>query len=161
MSGVASTPKSSEYIRWFKDITHQDLPLVGGKNASLGEMYRELTAEGVPIPNGFALTTKVYRDLVGDGLLKAALDAALEDVDVMDVESLARCGLACRSLIYEAPFPETIADEIIGAHRELQAEYGSDVRLAVRSSATAEDLPEASFAGQHETYSECGGGEAL
>jgi pyruvate,water dikinase len=152
---------SGEYIRWFKDITHRDLPLVGGKNASLGEMYRELTAEGVPIPNGFALTTKAYRDLVGDGLLKAALDAALDDVDVMDVESLARCGLACRSLIYEAPFPETVSDEIIGAHRELQAEYGSDVRLAVRSSATAEDLPEASFAGQHDSFLNVGGGQAL
>jgi pyruvate,water dikinase len=158
---MSGRSQPSRYIRWFAEIGHGDLGLVGGKNASLGEMYRELTAEGVPVPNGFALTTLAYRELVGNGILRAALDAALADVDVTDVESLARCGLACRSFIYEAPFPAAIADEILAAHDELQREYGADLRLAVRSSATAEDLPEASFAGQHDSFLNIGGGQAL
>ena len=152
---------ASRYIRWFDEISHADLPLVGGKNASLGEMYQELKAQGVPVPNGFALTTHAYRELVDSGLPREALNAALEDVDVMDVTSLARCGRACRSLIYEAPFPKSIADEIQAAYARLVEEYGPDVRLAVRSSATAEDLPEASFAGQHDSYLNIGGGQAL
>jgi pyruvate,water dikinase len=154
--------KSPEgYVRWFADIGHQDLPLVGGKNASLGEMYRELTAEGVPVPNGFALTTRAYRELLAADGLKQALDDALSVLDVEDVGSLAACGRLCRALIYDAPFPDTVADEILAAHAKLQTQYGADVRLAVRSSATAEDLPEASFAGQHDSYLNVAGGQLL
>jgi pyruvate,water dikinase len=156
-----SADRSSPYIRWFEDISYSDLALVGGKNASLGEMYRELTGRGVPVPNGFALTTQVYYEVVGNGMLRASLEAALADVDVMDVESLSRCGQACRSLVYDAPFPSAIADEILEAHEELKKQYGPDVRLAVRSSATAEDLPNASFAGQHDSFLNVGGGQHL
>ena len=93
------------YVRWFSEIGSGDLALVGGKNASLGEMYQELQAEGVPVPNGFALTTHAYRELVDSGLPREALNAALEDVDVMDVTSLARCGRACRPRAASSPPP--------------------------------------------------------
>ncbi|MGD8417589.1 MAG: phosphoenolpyruvate synthase [Pseudomonadales bacterium] len=149
------------YIRWFEEISHGDLLDVGGKNASLGEMYRELTARGVRVPNGFALTTRAYHELIDAPGIRDELTSILAATDVTDVTSLADGGRRCRKLLYEAPFPDAAADALEEAHEALQQEYGADVRMAVRSSATAEDLPEASFAGQHDTFLNVAGAQAL
>ncbi|MGE0623658.1 MAG: phosphoenolpyruvate synthase [Pseudomonadales bacterium] len=151
----------TDYVRWFADIRHADLAEVGGKNASLGEMYRELTAQGVRVPNGFALTTRAYHELLDAAGVRQALTKILARTDVTDVSSLADGGRRCRELLYEAPFPQAAADALEGAYQALQGEYGEDVRLAVRSSATAEDLPEASFAGQHDSFLNVSGTQAL
>lgn len=152
---------SSQYVRWFADTGADDLLLVGGKNASLGEMYVALRDAGVPVPNGFSLTTRAYQALLEQAGVRQALTSALAAVDVNDVASLAACGQQCRTALYDAPFPARAAEEILAAHERLLAEYGGDLRLAVRSSATAEDLPDASFAGQHDSFLNVGGGQAL
>lgn len=152
---------SGKFIRWFGELGAADLPLVGGKNASLGEMYQMLSTQGVPVPNGFALTTDVYRELLDASGIAGKIGELLADLDVDDVNALHRCGRRCRALIYDAPFPETAAAEVLSALEVLEAEYGADLRLAVRSSATAEDLPEASFAGQHDSFLNVSGGRAL
>jgi pyruvate,water dikinase len=152
---------SAQYIRWFNSLDHRDLAEVGGKNASLGEMYQSLAGAGVPVPNGFALTTGVYRRLLEVPGVRAEIEDALASVDVEDVVSLAACGQRCREAIYDAPFPDDVAAAVREAEAALVAEYGADVRLAVRSSATAEDLPEASFAGQHDSFLNVGRGKAL
>ena len=151
----------AEYIRWFEQLDHADLALVGGKNASLGEMYQSLAGAGVPVPNGFALTTAAYRRLLDEPEVSEQIQQALADLDVDDVTSLAACGRICRAAIYDAPFPDDIADAVRAAEAQLVDEYGDDVRLAVRSSATAEDLPDASFAGQHDSFLNVGRGQAL
>ena len=151
----------AQYIRWFEQLGHADLALVGGKNASLGEMYQSLAGAGVPVPNGFALTTTVYRRLLEAPGVSERIQQALAELDVDDVTSLAACGRSCRAAIYDAPFPAEIADAVRAAETRLVAEYGDDVRLAVRSSATAEDLPDASFAGQHDSFLNVGRGQAL
>ena len=140
------------YIRWFRDIGLDDVPEVGGKNASLGELYSTLTGAGVAVPNGFAVSAQAYRDALGEAGAWERLHALLDDLDVSDVATLAERAAQARRIVYEATGGEALAAEIIRAYRELQAEYGQGVRLAVRSSATAEDLPQASFAGQHESY---------
>lgn len=152
---------SSRYIRWFTDIGAADLALVGGKNASLGEMYVALREAGVPVPNGFALTTEVYQALLAEPGVRDTIEAALASVDVTNVTSLAVCGQTCRQALYDVPFPAAVTQEVLAAHEQLVAEYGDDLRLAVRSSATAEDLPEASFAGQHDSFLNITGGQAL
>jgi len=161
VDGFPQVSTESGYIRWFRDIDHRELALVGGKNASLGEMYQKLTGQGVPVPNGFALTTRAFRELIGTGALRREFEELLASVDFNDVVSLAACGRRCRSLIYDAPFPVLAGREILAGYRQLQVEYGEDVRLAVRSSATAEDLPEASFAGQHDSFLNVAGDQAL
>jgi pyruvate, water dikinase len=140
------------YIRWFHEIALADVPLVGGKNASLGEMYRELTSRGVNIPNGFAVTADAYRHVLDSAGLWAELHLLLDSLDADNVVELAERGARVRELIYQASLPEDLQSEIIGAYHDLQSEYGDDFSVAVRSSATAEDLPTASFAGQQETY---------
>jgi len=140
------------YIRWFDEISIDDVPLVGGKNASLGEMYRELTPHGVRIPNGFAVTAEAYRYLVKSGGILPEMEKALAGIDKNDLDKFARRGHRLRELIYQAPLPQDLAAEIIAAYRRLCEEYGEDTDVAVRSSATAEDLPTASFAGQQESY---------
>lgn len=140
------------YIRWFDEISIDDVPLVGGKNASLGEMYRELTPHGVKIPNGFAVTAEAYRYLVKSGGILPEMEKALAGIDKNDLDEFARLGHRLRELIYQAPLPQDLASEIIAAYRRLCEEYGEDTDVAVRSSATAEDLPTASFAGQQESY---------
>jgi len=152
---------TQDYVRWFAEIGNQDLAKVGGKNASLGEMYRELSAQGVTVPNGFALTTDLYRDVVAGAGIADELRRSLEVLDVRDVAALQRCGLQCRGLIYDAPLPAPARDQILRAFAHLVDQYGADLRVAVRSSATAEDLPDASFAGQHDSYLNIRGGEAL
>lgn len=149
------------YLRWFSQVDGDDVALVGGKNAALGEMCQGMAAEGVPVPNGFAVTADAYRDLVRENGLAPRLRAALADLTGNDTRSLAAAASVCRSLIRDAPLPNGLADEIHAAYRELESQYGSGLSVAVRSSATAEDLPEASFAGQHDSFLNVGGGDAL
>ena len=150
-----------KYIRFFDELGIGDVPLVGGKNASLGEMYRKLSAEGVRIPNGFAITAEAYTYMLDAAGAWDALHAALDDLDSDDVSDLARRGKRAREIVYGAGLPDDLAAEIIAAYHKLQQEYGEDVGLAVRSSATAEDLPTASFAGQQDTYLNVQGNESL
>jgi pyruvate,water dikinase len=143
---------SPEYIRWFSELGVDDVALVGGKNASLGEMYRELAAQGVRVPNGFAITAEAYRHTLTQGKSWDALHAALQGLQPADVDDLARRARAAREIIYGTPLPQPVADQVLRAYRQLVEEYGEQLTVAVRSSATAEDLPTASFAGQHETF---------
>lgn len=143
---------SGRWIRWFAELSMADVPLVGGKNASLGELVRELTPLGVRIPDGFAVTAEAFREVIRRSGIQGQLEAALAGLDKRDVRALARAGARCRELVYGAGLPAEIEAEILDAYDRLEAEYGSDLSLAVRSSATAEDLPTASFAGQHDTY---------
>ncbi len=140
------------YVRWFSETGIAEVAEVGGKNASLGEMYRELTAKGVRVPNGFAITADAYRYVLDRAGAWAPLREALAGLDPDDVDDLARRARRVREIVYAAPVPDDLADEILTAYAALRKEYGDDVTVAVRSSATAEDLPTASFAGQHETF---------
>lgn len=144
--------QESRYIRWFSETTIEDVPLVGGKNASLGEMYRELTGQGIKIPNGFSVTAEAYWHLLEEGQILDKLKASLEGLDISDVRDLALRGKEARDLILEAGIPDGLWRDIKNAYDQLCEEYGPDADVAVRSSATAEDLPTASFAGQQETY---------
>jgi pyruvate, water dikinase len=149
------------YIRWFEDIGIDDIPLVGGKNASLGEMYRELTRQGVKVPNGFAITATAYRDMLAQPGVSEALHEALDGLNPDDVADLARRGARAREIVYNAPLSADISAHILLSYTQLKAEYGDGLSLAVRSSATAEDLPTASFAGQQDTYLNISGDDAL
>jgi pyruvate, water dikinase len=144
--------KKYRYIRWYEEISLGDVPLVGGKNASLGEMYRELVPKGVKVPNGFAVTAEAYRDLVRSAGILPEMEKLVGGLSREDLEEFAHRGHRLRELIYQAPLPEGLREEIASAYRTLCAEYGENADVAVRSSATAEDLPTASFAGQQETY---------
>lgn len=141
-----------QYIRFFNQLGIDDVPLVGGKNASLGEMYRKLSDQSVKVPNGFAITAPAYNYMLEQADAWEPLRAALHGLNPDDVADLARRGKKARDIIYAAGLPEDLQREIIAAYRELQQEYGDSLTLAVRSSATAEDLPNASFAGQQETF---------
>lgn len=141
-----------KYIRRFSEITIDDVGDVGGKNASLGEMYRSLTSHGVKVPNGFATTAEAFREFLAHNELEASIRAALDALDVNDIESLAVTGAKIRQWISRGSLPEALEKEIEIAYQELAAQYGPSPDVAVRSSATAEDLPHASFAGQQETY---------
>lgn len=149
------------YIRWFKDIKIEDVPLVGGKNASLGEMYRELTGMGVKIPNGFAVTAEAYWYLVQSSGILDGLKDVMASLDKTDIADLERRGKRARDLFLGAGIPDDLWAEIKAAYDRLCEEYGPDTDVAVRSSATAEDLPTASFAGQQETYLNIRGYNAL
>src|SRR5512133_1861514 len=129
------------YVRFFEELGIDDVPLVGGKNASLGEMYRELSDQGVKVPNGFATTSQAYRDMIEQAGAWDALHAALDGLGDDDVTALARAGKRSREIVYGAGLPEALAEQVIVGYRRLQEEYGEEVSLAVRSSATAEDLP--------------------
>jgi len=149
------------YIRWFNELTIDDVPLVGGKNASLGEMYRELTPQGIKIPNGFAITAEAYRYVLDQADAWQPLHEALDELDPDNVADLAKRALKAREIIYAAPLPGDLESQILNAFTQLQQEYGEDLSVAVRSSATAEDLPTASFAGQQDTYLNIRGDQAL
>ncbi|MFA6089116.1 MAG: phosphoenolpyruvate synthase [Candidatus Woesearchaeota archaeon] len=144
--------KSSEYILWFDQLGIEDVPFVGGKNASLGEMYRELTPKGVRIPNGFAITANAYRYLIDYAKLKQKIRDTLSDLNTSDMNNLAERGHKVRELIRHAEFPNDLRDQIFEAYKHMEISFGKGCDVAVRSSATAEDLPDASFAGQQETY---------
>jgi pyruvate,water dikinase len=149
----------SDYVRWFNTIRLEDVPLVGGKNASLGELYHELGDVGVRVPNGFALTAGSYDDALTQADAWPALHRLLDGLDVTDVATLADRAARARTLVYDATGIAWIGTAIEAAYRALEAQYGAGVAVAVRSSATAEDLPTASFAGQHESYLNIRGAE--
>ncbi|HVZ21299.1 MAG TPA: PEP/pyruvate-binding domain-containing protein, partial [Vicinamibacterales bacterium] len=149
------------YVRFFDQIAITDVPLVGGKNASLGEMYRTLAGAGVRIPNGFAVTADAYREVLRRGGAGAALRAALEGLDAKSVADLAQRARRAREIVYGAGLPDAVAREILDGYARLRRQYGEDVSLAVRSSATAEDLPTASFAGQQDSFLNVRGEESL
>jgi pyruvate,water dikinase len=153
--------KKFKYIRFFKDLGINDVPLVGGKTASLGEMYRELIPQGVKVPNGFGITAEAYRYILDKANAWKDLHLALDGIDSSNVADLAERGRQARHIVYSAPLPEDLRQEILEAYRALQAEYGRDLSVAVRSSATAEDMPTASFAGQHESFLNVRGDEML
>jgi pyruvate,water dikinase len=158
----AEMGREKEFVLWFRDLSIEDVPVVGGKNASLGEMYRELTRKGIRIPNGFATTAHAYQYLLKHSGIEKEMRALLEGLDVKNVKQLAERGRKIRELIRRAEFPEDLKEAIFKAYRQLSREYrSSEVDVAVRSSATAEDLPEASFAGQQETYLNIVGEHAL
>ncbi len=140
-------------IAWFDEVGIEDVGLVGGKNASLGEMYQQLSSAGVRVPNGFATTAEAYREFLRENDLEAQIELLLGDLQVGDVEALASRTRAVRSLILGSTLPSAFVSDIAEAYDRLSAEAEVDaVEVAVRSSATAEDLPEASFAGQQETF---------
>ena len=151
----------SENIRWFETIRLEDIPLVGGKNASLGELYQALGEAGVLVPNGFALTVTSYTNALTSAKAWDELHALLDELDITDLPLLAERAMKARQLVYEATGSAKLRAEIEAAYRRLEAEYGADLAVAVRSSATAEDLPTASFAGQHESYLNIRGSEDL
>ena len=148
-------------ILWFDQITIKDVPLVGGKNASLGEMYQKLGEKGVKVPNGFAITAEAYKLLLKEAGIEEAIRKALDGLDTHNIPDLRRRGKKVREIIMKAKFPKVLEEEIIEAYRNLEKAYGENVDVAVRSSATAEDLPDASFAGQQETYLNIRGPEML
>ena len=153
--------KRSEYVRWFDEIGIDDIPLVGGKNASLGEMCRELKGKGVKVPDGFAITADAYRYVLCKAGLDEKIKEILSDLDTHDLENLRQRASQTRQAILSVELPEDLEAEIIDAYSRLR---GSDLHppdVAVRSSATAEDLPDASFAGQQETYLNVQGHRAL
>ncbi len=145
-------PENKKYVLWFDEIGIEDVPSVGGKNASLGEMYRELTPKGVKIPNGFATSAEAYWHFLDSAGILDKLKETLEGLDKSNVKDLATRGKKARELILSAKLPDDLWDQIKAAYDKLGRQYGKDPDVAVRSSATAEDLPTASFAGQQESY---------
>ena len=142
-----------QFIKFFNEIRNRDVAIVGGKNASLGEMYQKLTPLGINIPNGFAITAEAYFYLLEKGGIKGKIKELLADVDGIDIGVLQSRAKAVRELIFSTPLPKEMQSEILNAYKNLSSEYSaSAVDVAVRSSATAEDLPDASFAGQQDTY---------
>ncbi|MGB9113390.1 MAG: phosphoenolpyruvate synthase [Acidimicrobiales bacterium] len=141
-----------KYVQFFEEFGIGDVASVGGKNASLGEMYQQLSDAGVRVPHGFAITADAYRHMLDEADAWRPLRLALDGLNPSDVSDLARRAQRARDIVYGAGIPKDLADEIIEAYRRLQVEYGEDLSVAVRSSATAEDLPTASFAGQQETF---------
>ncbi len=148
----AANLSDTSYIRFFDQITIDDIPLVGGKNASLGEMYQQLVPKGVPVPNGFAITAEAYRAIVEENQLLPKMHALLDGLDGDNPTDLQMRGAQLREMLYRAELPEELYIQLKIAYEQLTHKYGEDVSLAVRSSATAEDLPTASFAGQQDTY---------
>ncbi len=140
------------YVRWFSGIRLADVPSVGGKNASLGELYANLSGAGVKVPNGFALTAEAYRDALTAAGAWEPLRRLLDNLDKGNVELLAERAQEARDIVYRATGTAALRAEIASAYGKLESEYGRNLAVAVRSSATAEDLPSASFAGQHESY---------
>jgi hypothetical protein len=137
---------------WLKDLRLADLPQVGGKNASLGEMIGALSAAGIRVPGGFATTADAFRDFLAQGGLDRKIEKRLEALDPKDIRALTACGTEIRSWIVKQPFPADLEKEIVAYFHQLEKKTSSDTSFAVRSSATAEDLPDASFAGQQETF---------
>jgi pyruvate,water dikinase len=144
--------KMTEYVHWLRDLGMDDVTEVGGKNASLGEMIRHLSEAGVRVPGGFATTAAAYREFLAKDGLDARIQTLLEDLDVDDVVKLAEIGPRIRGWIMAQPFPAALESAIDAYYGALVEEAGERVSWAVRSSATAEDLPDASFAGQQETF---------
>jgi pyruvate,water dikinase len=156
---TSEAEKNEAFVLWFEQVGIADIPLVGGKNASLGEMIQQLAPKGVIVPNGFATTAHAYRYFIKSAGLESKLRELFSDLDVEDLPNLRQRGKKARSLILDTPFPEDLEQAIAKAYERMCEWYGkadsgefNDTDVAVRSSATAEDLPDASFAGQQETY---------
>ena len=151
-----------KHIYWFKELSIKDVPMVGGKNAALGEMYRELTPLGVNIPNGFAISAYAYQYFIKANGFEKKIKQILQGLNTSNVPDLARRGKLIRELILSGVIPSDLQQEIAKQYHALSAQYKTkDVDVAVRSSATAEDLPGASFAGQQETYLNIRGAQNL
>ncbi|MEX2382489.1 MAG: phosphoenolpyruvate synthase [Opitutales bacterium] len=157
----ATSQNPNGFIKWFEAITIDDVSSVGGKNASLGEMYRELSHQGVRVPNGFAITAETYRYFLKKEGLDALILETLGDLDSSDLANLQQRGRKIRHAIVAAPLPADLEESILEAYRKLNGASDQPLDVAVRSSATAEDLPDASFAGQQETYLNVQGDQAL
>ncbi len=143
---------SKNYIRWFRELGMGDVPLVGGKTASLGELYTALSPQGINVPNGFGVTAEAYRDALETADARSRLLQLLDGIQQANVMDLSVRAAAAREIVYAATDTAEIAAQVRAAYRVLEQEYGKRVAVAVRSSATAEDLPNASFAGQHESF---------
>ena len=150
-----------KFIKWFDEVGAGDVALVGGKNASLGEMIRNLQEKDVNVPFGFAITAEAYRHVIEEAGIREQIRDTLSDLDTHDMDNLSTRGSKLRALINDAGCPADLEEEIRLAYREMEKRYGAGVDVAVRSSATAEDLPTASFAGQQETYLNVMGEEKL
>ncbi|TXI07864.1 MAG: phosphoenolpyruvate synthase, partial [Rhizobium sp.] len=142
----------SKNVLWYSELGMHDVEIVGGKNASLGEMIRNLAASGVKVPDGYATTAAAYREFLAHEGLADRINKMLDALDIEDVQALAKTGKTIREAVIKAPFPAALEAEIRSAYDKLVAESGAEISVAVRSSATAEDLPDASFAGQQETF---------
>jgi len=142
----------TRWLLWFDDVSLDDVPAVGGKNASLGEMRRALVPLGVQVPDGFATTADAYRHFIEGAGLAEVIDRELTKLDVREIAQLQRAGRRVRGAILGAELPPELVEAVAAAYQRLEEEYGENCDVAVRSSATAEDLPEASFAGQQETF---------
>lgn len=153
--------KEKKFILWFSEISKKDTPLVGGKNSSLGEMYSKLTQKGINVPDGFATSSRAYWYYLKENEIDKELEQIFSNFNPNSLESLKETGKASRNLILKAQFPKDLEKEIIESYKKLEKKYGENVEVAVRSSATAEDLADASFAGQHETYLNISGREQL
>jgi pyruvate, water dikinase len=151
-AGYSRSVVASPSVVWFQELSMRDVERVGGKNASLGEMIRHLRDAGVRVPGGFATTADAYREFLGAGGLDRQIHGWLAALDVDDVRALAETGRRIREAVMQAHFPQALERDIRAAYETLVAEGGPELAVAVRSSATAEDLPEASFAGQQETF---------
>ena len=149
------------YVRWFSDLRLKDVPLVGGKNASLGELYSTLAEQGVRVSQGFALTAEAYREALTAADAWAELRLLLSGFDHRDLEALAERAAKARRIVYRATGGSGLREHIATAYRALEGDCGKNVAVAVRSSATAEDLPTASFAGQHDSFLNVRGETAL
>ncbi len=149
------------YVVPFDDLRMTDVESVGGKNASLGEMISQLEASGVRVPGGFATTAHAFREFLRHNHLTERIDARLHELNTEDVKALAECGAEIRSWIVAAPLPADLEQEIRSHYQRMVDEAGGPISVAVRSSATAEDLPDASFAGQQETYLNVNGIDAV
>ncbi|HWA88732.1 MAG TPA: phosphoenolpyruvate synthase [Rhizomicrobium sp.] len=149
------------FIRWFETLGASDVGIVGGKTASLGELYSALRNKGIDIPNGFGLTADAYRSALDGARAWEQLKPLLEGVDASDVRILARHAAAARKIVHDATGTPELREQIAAAYRELERQYGTNMPVAVRSSATAEDLPNASFAGQHDSFVNIRGAEAV
>jgi pyruvate,water dikinase len=158
---ATATAQRVQSIRWFEDIGIQDIPFVGGKNASLGEMYRELASKNVKVPNGFAITADAYREFLRETNLDGKIKEILQGLNTQDIENLRWRGRRVRQAILAASLPVNLEQDITDAYDRLSGGHHDLVDVAVRSSATAEDLPGASFAGQQETYLNVQGHQAL
>lgn len=153
---------AKKYIQKLSEVGIDDLPRVGGKNASLGEMIQHLTAQNIKVPNGFAITVDAFDAFIDENHLKEKINAALEGLDTTDIIQLRKTGSHIRKLISNGKFPVSVEKSILECYYALSAEYNQEATdIAVRSSATAEDLPDASFAGQQSTYLNIRGGEML
>ena len=149
---LSQDSQEESLVLWFHEVGINDIGLVGGKNASLGEMIQQLTPQGVNVPTGFATTARAYRYFIESAALEEQLRSLFADLDVEDVNNLRERGQKARDLLLHTPFPKELRTAIAKAYQILCEQYNPDTDVAVRSSATAEDLPDASFAGQQETY---------